>query len=89
VALVVQVQAGGCGIDATRAAYAAYYSQTHSLGDYEQSLARLRRPGQHRPVRYYHFVASGTIDEVVYESLQKKRDVVESILTSLTRRSLT
>lgn len=88
IALVVQVQAGGCGIDATRAAYAAYYSQTHSLGDYEQSLARLRRPGQGRPVRYYHLVASGTIDEVVYESLQKKRDVVESVLTSLTRRSL-
>lgn len=88
IALVVQVQAGGCGIDATRAAYAAYYSQTHSLGDYEQSLARLRRPGQARPVRYYHFVASGTIDEVVYESLQKKRDVVESVLISLTRRSL-
>ena len=88
IALVVQIQAGGCGIDATRACYAAYYSQTHSLGDFEQSLARLRRPGQNKPVRYYHFVASGTIDEVVYESLQKKRDVVESVLTSLTRRSL-
>ena len=88
IALVVQIQAGGCGIDATRACYAAYYSQTHSLGDYQQSLARLRRPGQNKPVRYYHFVASGTIDEVVYESLQQKRNVVESVLTSLTRRSL-
>lgn len=88
VALVVQVQAGGCGIDATRACYAAYYSQTHSLGDYEQSLARLLRPGQSRCVRYYHFVAEGTVDEVVYESLQSKRDVVESVLTKLTRRSV-
>lgn len=88
VALVVQVQAGGCGIDLTRASYAAYYSQTHSLGDYQQSLARLHRPGQEKPVRYYHFVASGTIDEVVYDSLQRKQDVVDSVLTSLTRRSL-
>lgn len=87
VALVVQIQAGGCGIDATRACYAAYYSQTHSLGDYEQSLARLRRPGQERCVRYYHFIAEGTVDEVVYESLSEKRDVVESVLERLTRRS--
>jgi SNF2 family DNA or RNA helicase len=88
VALVVQTQAGGCGIDATRACYAAYYSQTHSLGDYEQSLARLRRPGQTRPVRYYHFIAQGTVDETIYEALQSKRDVVDSVLTVLTRRSL-
>jgi SNF2 family DNA or RNA helicase len=88
VALVVQVQAGGCGIDATRACYAAYYSQTHSLGDYEQSLARLRRPGQTRPCRYYHFVADDTVDRAIYEALQDKRDVVGSVLDRLTRRSL-
>lgn len=55
--LVVQQQAGGVGVDMTRACYAAYFSLSHSLGDYEQSLARLRRPGQARPCRFYHFVA--------------------------------
>lgn len=89
VALVVQVQAGGCGIDATRASHAAYYSQTHSLGDYEQSLARLRRPGQAaKCCRYYHFVSPDTVDEAIYDALQAKRDVVDSVLTRLTRRSL-
>jgi len=86
-ALVVQVQAGGCGIDATRACYAAYYSQTHSLGDYEQSLARLRRPGQSKRCCYYHFIAKDTVDEAIYEALQSKRDVVGSVLNRLTRRS--
>ena len=86
--LVVQVQAGGCGIDATRACYAAYYSQTHSLGDYEQSVARLRRPGQTRPCRFAHFVTDGTIDRDIYDALQNKRDVVDSVLSRLTRRSL-
>lgn len=89
VALVVQIQAGGCGIDLTRACYAAYYSATHSLGDYEQSLARLRRPGQSRPCRYAHFVAEGTIDQDIYQALQQKKDVVESVLRRLTRRSHT
>lgn len=87
-ALVVQIQAGGCGIDATRACYAAYYSQTHSLGDFEQSLARLNRPGQSRPCRFFHFVAEDTIDREIYDALQSKRDVVDSVFSRLTRRSL-
>ena len=40
--LAVQIQAGGVGIDLTRARYSIYYSPTFSLGDYEQSLARVR-----------------------------------------------
>lgn len=84
--LVVQQQAGGSGVDLVRASYCVYYSLSHSLGDYEQSLARLRRPGQHRCVRYYHLVATGTVDEDIYRALQEKRDVVESVLGNLTRR---
>ena len=84
---IVQQQAGGLGIDLTRASVAVYYSISHSLGDYEQSLARLHRPGQKHCVRYFHLVAINTIDEAVYEALEDKRDVVESILARLTRRT--
>ena len=86
VALVVQQQAGGVGVDLVRACYAIYFSLTHSLGDYEQSLARLRRPGQERPCRFYHLVAAGTVDEDIYAALQEKRDVTESVYQRLTRR---
>ncbi len=48
--LGVQIQAGGLGIDLTRAAYCVYYSVGFSLGDYLQSLARTHRPGQGRTV---------------------------------------
>lgn len=84
--LGVQMQSGGVGIDLTRACYCVYYSLGFSLGDYEQSLARLRRPGQQRCVRYYHVVASGTVDEEVYKALQARRNVVESVLQGLTPR---
>jgi SNF2 family DNA or RNA helicase len=84
--LVVQQQAGGVGVDMTRACYAAYFSLSHSLGDFEQSLARLRRPGQSRPCRFYHFVAEGTVDEAIYSALQNKRDVAEAVYSRLTRR---
>ena len=84
--LGVQMQSGGVGIDCTRAAYACYYSLGYSLGDYDQSLARLRRPGQERCVRYYHLVCGGTVDEQVYAALRERRDVVGSVLDQLSPR---
>lgn len=81
--LGVQMQSGGVGIDLTRSSYCVYYSLGFSLGDYEQSLARLRRPGQQKCVRYYHLVASGTVDEDVYKALRERRNVVESVLQGL------
>lgn len=84
--LVVQQRAGGCGVDLTRACYCVYYSLSHSLGDFEQSLGRLRRPGQKKCVRYYHLVAKGTVDEHIYEALQNKREVCDSVFESLKRR---
>ncbi len=82
----VQIQAGGVGIDLTRAAYGVYLSLGFSLGDYEQSLARLHRPGQKRPVRFYHLLAEGTVDHAVYGALRKRKEVVESVLSSLTQK---
>jgi SNF2 family DNA or RNA helicase len=77
--------AGGLGIDLTAARRCVYYSLGFSLGDYEQSLARLHRPGQGHPVTYYHLVAEGTVDRRVYRALSKRRDVVESVLEELKR----
>jgi SNF2 family DNA or RNA helicase len=84
--LGVQIQSGGVGIDCSRAAYAFYYSLGFSLGDYEQSLARLRRPGQTRCVRYYHLVCEGTVDAQVYAALRERRNVIEAVLRKLTPR---
>lgn len=85
--IVVQQQTGGAGIDLTRACYCVYWSLSHSLGDYEQSLARIRRPGQTKCCRYYHLVATDSVDETIYEALESKKDVVESILARLTKRT--
>jgi SNF2 family DNA or RNA helicase len=84
--IVIQQQSGGAGIDCTRASHCCYYSVGHSLGDFDQSLARLRRPGQTKTCRYYHFVVKNTVEETIYSALQNKRDVVEEVLSRLTRR---
>jgi SNF2 family DNA or RNA helicase len=78
--LAVQVQSGSEGIDLTRACYAVFFSLGWSLAKYEQALARLSRPGQERPVAYYHLVAEGTVDRQVYQALRDRKDVIEDIL---------
>ena len=84
--LAVQIRAGREGVDFTAATIQIYYSIGHSLGDYDQSLKRIHRPGQTRPVCYVHIVAKDTVDVSVYESLDKKRDIVEYVLETLRRR---
>lgn len=77
--IAVQIQAGAEGVDMTCAHHAVYFSLPHSLALYDQSKARLYRPGQDRRVSFLHLVAEDTIDEAMYESLQRKRDVIDSI----------
>jgi hypothetical protein len=81
--MAVQIQAGGVGIDLTRANYGIYYSVGYALGDYLQSRARLVRPGQESEVLFIHLVAAGTIDEEVYEALSKKQQIVDVVLEAL------
>ena len=75
----VQIQAGAEGVDMTKANHAIYFSLPHSLAMYNQSRARLYRPGQTRPVSFCHLIAEGTIDEALYKTLIKKEDMIESI----------
>jgi SNF2 family DNA or RNA helicase len=81
--LAVQIDSGGVGVDLTRARYAIYYSLGFSLGSYEQSLARVHRPGQTRPVEYIHLLAEETVDEKVMTALSNRADVVNGVLRLL------
>ena len=78
--LGVQTQSGGLGIDLTKARYVCYYSQVLSLGDYEQSLARVHRPGQTKTVTYYHLLASRTVDEKIHLALREHKSVIDEVL---------
>lgn len=84
--LAVQLQAGGLGVDLTRARYQVYYALSYSLGDYLQTRKRIHRPGQTRPVTYIHLLTAGTVDEAVAEALRQRADVVGAIVDGLRRR---
>lgn len=78
--LAVQIQSGGVGIDLTRARYCVFFSLGFSLGEYLQARKRIHRPGQQRACTYFHLIATQTVDQEIYRALQKREDVVESIL---------
>lgn len=77
--LLVQIAAGSEGIDLTAARYCIYYSTDFSLSHYEQSRKRIHRPGQTRPVTYYHIQAEGTVDEYIWNALSNKADISGTI----------
>lgn len=78
----VQIQSGGIGIDLTRARYCILYSIDFNLGNYLQALRRIHRPGQTRPVTYYHLLARNTVDITVRKALQRRRNIIEEVMTS-------
>lgn len=79
----VQIQSGSEGVDFTRAKYGVFYSLGYSLGQFLQAVARVVRPGQNHKVMFYHLVADGTVDRMVYTALQQRRDVVDFVLNSM------
>lgn len=82
----VQIRSGGAGIDLTRSAMAVFYSiGCISQGDFAQACARLDRPGQTRPVKFYHLLATNTVDERAYEAISNGREIVEYVLSALKR----
>lgn len=81
--LIVQVQAGGEGIDLTVAHYCLFFSKDFSLGNYRQCKKRLHRPGQTRKTFYYHIICPGTVDQKIMAAIEKKREIVDYILEEL------
>lgn len=81
--LGVQIASGAEGIDLTRARICVYVSTGFNLGTYLQSLARVHRPGQTRPVHYYHLHAADTVDQTVYRVLQRREDLVAGVLAEV------
>jgi hypothetical protein len=79
VIFVAQIQAASESIDLSAADTLAYYSLPESYIDYMQFGARIEKYNEKRTLLRDHFIATGTRDEVTYESLKEKRDVSDFI----------
>lgn len=76
----VQMKSGAEGISLVRANLVAYLSTGFDMGAYLQSRKRAHRPGQKRPVTYYHIRARGSVDEYVARTLANRQMTVEGII---------
>lgn len=82
--LGVQFTSGSESVSFVRARYCIYYSHTVSLAQYLQSKKRIHRPGQTRPVVYYHLVAQlskgVSEDEKYIAAYKRKQEVIDYIM---------
>lgn len=84
--VAVQYNSGSESISLVEARYCIYYSHTFSYGQYQQSIKRTHRPGQTRPVTYYHIISKvkgkQTVDDKIKKALSLKQSLSEYILTN-------
>lgn len=79
-AIAVQIQAGGVGVDLSRACQGIYWTTCHSHPLYVQSRARLLGQKDRRPVSFTHLVAARTVDEGIYRALERKAELLDDLL---------
>jgi Mesyanzhinovviridae DNA helicase len=77
--MVVQPQAGGVGIDMSTAGHTIWFSLTPSWVDYTQMRDRNALSGKAN--QHTFLIATGTVDELMYQTLQTDGDVAKTILT--------
>lgn len=82
--IAVHYSSGSESISLIEAKYCVYYSHTFSYGKYLQSLKRIHRPGQNRPVVYYHIVSKvnneETVDDKIQKALEMKKGLKEYLM---------
>ena len=60
-----------------------WYGLTWSLEQYQQANARLYRQGQEKPVKIYHLVTQGTVDEDVIRVLTGKAERQDALIDAV------
>lgn len=79
----VQPQAGGAGVNLTRARIGIAYSPDFNLANYLQCWRRILRQGQTRSVAFLHLAVEDTVDIPTFFALKHRKDVTKAILDRL------
>ena len=74
----------GTGITLTAASYAIFIDTPWTWSDFEQCCDRIYRIGTEKPVIIYDLICTGTIDERVWNIINRKKDIADYIIDSKT-----
>ncbi|EOA04724.1 Helicase domain protein [Herbaspirillum frisingense GSF30] len=80
--------AAGAGLTLHSARFAIYESMSNQAAHYLQSLDRIHRRGQQRPVEYIVLICENSIEEVEYQRLLRKEQSAQSLLGDIVDRPL-
>ena len=80
--MIAQVKSAGYGLDALQSVChtAMYVEPCTSPRDFAQSVARLVRMGQTKPVQVYLTIAEGTLQARAFNNLLKKDEIVNQVI---------
>lgn len=78
--MVANPAAAGAGLTLHRARFAVYESMSNQAAHYLQSLDRIHRRGQSRPVEYIVLLCQDSIEEQEYGRLLRKEAAAQSLL---------
>ncbi|GHU94775.1 hypothetical protein FACS1894208_06440 [Clostridia bacterium] len=77
---VGQIATAGLGITLTAASTMVFYSEDHSMSNFEQTKARIHRVGQTQPCTYIYLEAKNTVDEKILKALRDKADLARTLV---------
>ena len=74
------LKAGGTGIDLVAASVVIHYDRWWNAAREDQATDRVHRIGQRRGVHVFKLVTEGTLEEKISAIIQRKKDLMESIV---------
>lgn len=77
--VLTQYQAGSMGLNLQRANKIVYFSPPERCELWMQSQKRIHRIGQNNPCFYYKMVCKGSIEESIYEALERGVDYTNEL----------
>ena len=76
--IVLNIQAGGVGLTLTESSNVAFIEQAWTPSAHDQAEDRIHRIGQKNQANAWYFLAEDTIDDYIYDLIQRKRLVVDA-----------
>jgi SNF2 family DNA or RNA helicase len=78
---LISLKAGGTGLNLTGADVVIHYDPWWNPSVMEQASDRAHRYGQEKSVHVYNIVAKDSIEEKIMSLQEKKRDLIDSVIT--------
>ncbi|WP_206057424.1 DEAD/DEAH box helicase [Nitratireductor sp. XY-223] len=81
--LVLNPKAGGSGLNITAATHVIHYNLEWNPALEDQASARAHRRGQTKPVMVRRLICEGTVEEVVEDRVQRKRQISNAAIVGI------